>query len=708
MEIRSVCPILRQCCFALLVLPLFSTACSGGNTKKLKSPCEERGFPCRQSEVPDEVQRKTLIATTGATLIAKATSLEEAASWLESRDDIAEVDADSEGLRFRFENGRPGWVFRQSLDPRETSNPPSTDTTTRRSGLVAGEPPRHRGKKRALVLAPTESEFAQDEICKETVGNTPTPTQKKEGKLVVDRLSETHGYDHPGGVTYRPDRKAGVDAFKDWEKFDVIHLTTHGVCVREEDSGNCWTVALRTGERLGSTKEAQTYPKGVHYDEDGFNIGTAGLEAKKKLVDRFDRRLDDPSETDLHDWEKKALERLEEFETPGVDITSGIGTCATAVAERCHLDLYATVGWQFFKAQYGVGSRKYADAYGKSRRGLKDTFLFLNGCESITGKELIPLVLLGRKTGLLGWNNSVDSAWARNATDYVYRQLAKGHRLSTILDRLDQAKKRTAPKACRSKNKTAYGRLEKRGQDVRIREVIELPYIADGSNVSANLYGYVDDTKSDILYVRARVRGVHFDDVDKFKVKFKLDGKRVGRTFKLSEGSILNRSEDVWKIAVGLRLEKDFSSKPHDLKAIVKLPEGGKSKYVAKDIYATNTCETMLYSEAIKRAGDEITGMESETCQNMPAGAEKEPGFQGVCVCGFQYGSGEAVVEGCRYLCSSNPGGGNSIGCLSLLQFTKDKLRQKCGAVPEPGERPPPEKDGSGSGSGGGNGSGDG
>lgn len=174
--------------------------------------CDVEAYPCSLADVePATFERSRALGQEAAARIGGGTSFADTAAWLESLDDMAAVESDDHGLRFRLNGGRFVWVlpdgptqaataFGSSIRSRDWSNPrldgrptahyaprQTDDATVGRgigsggafSSVVGGGAP----DKTALVLAPYA--WASN------VGGA--------GDL-SEILSQTRGYE--GGVTY--------------------------------------------------------------------------------------------------------------------------------------------------------------------------------------------------------------------------------------------------------------------------------------------------------------------------------------------------------------------------------------------------------------------------------------------------------------------------------------------------------------------------
>jgi hypothetical protein len=145
-------------------------------------------------------------------------STAEVEAWLEEQAGMAEVEADDTALRFRLEGGRGTWILRTgAFDTRGSFGAVSSATRPVRQP-VAGQFHVVGGKieqKKALVLSPMLWHFDVSD----------------DGQEVASILAGTRGYEN--GVTYlandsKTSSVVGVDRFKGWEDYQVVHVVSHG------------------------------------------------------------------------------------------------------------------------------------------------------------------------------------------------------------------------------------------------------------------------------------------------------------------------------------------------------------------------------------------------------------------------------------------------------------------------------------------------
>ena len=151
--------------------------------------------------------------------------------------------------------------------------------------------------------------------------------------------------------------------------------------------------------------------------------------------------------------------------------------------------------------------------------------------------------------------------------------------------------------------------LGTRGSDMRIREVARLVHpagdlfgdgigqewqparVGDGDDIESLIEGLPGDEEADFLRVMVEVDAIRPRQSDSTDVYLELDGKRIGDPMKLSQGEVrlVSNSDGMFdtpayrvlfdRVPVGKDLEP-FNE--FELEAVVRLPEGGESRYSAR------------------------------------------------------------------------------------------------------------------------------
>ena len=193
--------------------------------------CGSDDRPCSWEDADEPVLDRSL--EIGAAAIAgyiDGTELLQVAEQIADEADIAEVFLSDEAILYRLHGGLAMWVDGDDIGgtrggpaaiPASASAPAPEATPAPRD--VVGDDPE---QKRALVLAPYQFEFGVSD----------------ESPEIAALYGAARGYE--GNVDYfantATDLGVGLDQFRDWDSYDVIHISTHGrqIC----DASGCQTL----------------------------------------------------------------------------------------------------------------------------------------------------------------------------------------------------------------------------------------------------------------------------------------------------------------------------------------------------------------------------------------------------------------------------------------------------------------------------------
>jgi hypothetical protein len=187
--------------------------------------CEVEGYPCSLADVPLEIlERSDVLADEVLAMLGRGASSADAAAWLDEQQGMAEVEWDELAMRFRLDGGRGIWILRRgALGTRSVAGPASARTPpVRPPGPVFDHVVGEGEDKKALVLSPFLWEFGDSD----------------EGPVLAQILDGTRGY--ASGVTFQANTSAtatdvSVADFKGWQGYDVVHLSTHGTRICDEE-----------------------------------------------------------------------------------------------------------------------------------------------------------------------------------------------------------------------------------------------------------------------------------------------------------------------------------------------------------------------------------------------------------------------------------------------------------------------------------------
>jgi hypothetical protein len=230
---------------AYALLASFLLSCSSGDSTpdELSLRCEEEGYPCTLAEVDAAVlSQSDTLAQEALSRIENGETPPDTATWLLTNPSVVDAKSSEVALFFRLDGGRPHWVLSDDAFADIPSFPPAARTKSqpRQPKDVVGDDPK---EKRALVLSPYQWEFGSWD----------------DGQRVAEILSETRGYED--NVVFKANSEKdsrtikGSD-LKNWNDFDVVHVSSHGVQICE--GGECYTVLLS-----GAMTEEEITTRGV-------------------------------------------------------------------------------------------------------------------------------------------------------------------------------------------------------------------------------------------------------------------------------------------------------------------------------------------------------------------------------------------------------------------------------------------------------------
>lgn len=196
--------------------------------------CGGDARPCSWEDADETVLDRSLeIGETAIASYLDGAALVDVARQIADDPDIADVFVDEHSILYRLDGGLGMWVDATDVDVTRsapaalpegaTATPAAAPAGTPRPRDVVGDDPE---QKRALVIAPYQYQFGVND----------------ESPEVAALYGGARGYD--GNVDYfsNTDDELGVgpDQFRNWDQYDVVHVSTHGsqVC----DAGGCETM----------------------------------------------------------------------------------------------------------------------------------------------------------------------------------------------------------------------------------------------------------------------------------------------------------------------------------------------------------------------------------------------------------------------------------------------------------------------------------
>lgn len=252
------------------------------------------------------------------------------------------------------------------------------------------------------------------------------------------------------------------------------------------------------------------------------------------------------------------------------------------------------------KAVYSAGVDFFRTAL---PRGLHRSMLFISACNGLGTKaadapDLVQHVIQGDAM-FFGWSMTVGSDDAERAARGLYDVLSRGWPGRQALDSLPDEVR--APALQSSETKISFedillvgsGFLGRWGANLRIREIPELlhpqsvllgmePFpLKDGHGIVTLLDGLPGDGEEDLLSVVVEVDAVTRERAHRTTVQLELDGRTVGEPRELSLDEEV-RPQIYRKEFEDVPLELDIQlGEEYELAAVVKLQEGGESRYAA-------------------------------------------------------------------------------------------------------------------------------
>ena len=347
-----------------------------------------------------------------------------------------------------------------------------------------------------------------------------------DGSEVAAILSATRGYE--GGVSFYANAditstNVGVDSFKGWGQFDVIHVVTHGVRICTDIERTICRASIAAGMLVGEVP-------------DETDVTTGKTEAKK-LKDQ------------------------------GVELGKAEGLTRGLEFVNLPTDIVLLTA-DFFQARYPGG--------------LKDTLIFFNACETL-GVEATDIsdALRGSTSVFMGWTETVGSAGARAAALALYKDLSEGgYTIEFAYDRLGGL--RIDP-IVGSRLEIAE---RKAGGDLRIRDIVHLlqpgsdAVLMPGNDVV--IEGERNDGEDDIVPYVVQVDGVLEGDASQVTVHVSIDGVEADPV-SLSKGDV--NDEDQWKIEGMFEFEYDLEEdQTSDFRAWVELHSAGETPRTTREV----------------------------------------------------------------------------------------------------------------------------
>jgi hypothetical protein len=236
--------------------------------------------------------------------------------------------------------------------------------------------------------------------------------------------------------------------------------------------------------------------------------------------------------------------------------------------------------------EYGLDLDFFRASYGE---GLSDTMVVFSACETgAEGASELADAIGGDDFVMMGWTETVYSSDAFPAATAFLENLTKGLRADEALARLvstgllvgDPVPARDGTPG----RPPVFTRFAPAGGDQRLFEVPTLldavgSPLVDGANIAGLLEGTPGDGEPDRLRLTVRLDGVEEGSEPRYSVRYALGGQPAGGTYDLSNA--VRTSDATVEVEHVVDLGFDAPLGTQELMAIVDLPEGGESRYVA-------------------------------------------------------------------------------------------------------------------------------
>lgn len=236
--------------------------------------CIVQGYPCTTGEVDPSILELEGAYVDALVRRLATETYEQALEWISSQDGVVEAEADASSLVFRLDGNQPTFIVGTTADDpdatlvRQPNGPAASSSPSPwlvdAQGVVGEGTDRetHQNRKRALFLEPFQFELGD-----------------RFGQH-IDELRRIPDYPHdPGDVRLAFNSAVGPEAFKNWDEYDAIFVSTHG----GQFSKGTWigTGIERTYEKGESSfKELCDEVKQGYEEVVGLKCGVIGDESK--------------------------------------------------------------------------------------------------------------------------------------------------------------------------------------------------------------------------------------------------------------------------------------------------------------------------------------------------------------------------------------------------------------------------------------------
>jgi hypothetical protein len=208
---------------------------SGSTGEASVLDCLRENFPCSFDEVAlPIIERSLALSDEVAKKLRDGVDIQQVAAFLSSQSDMADVTVDGPVLGFRLTGGRP-MIVDVTGEQEILARPRAANAAGSAQGPGASMPPQNASQKQKTVRSAASAKITGDNKAQRHA-LVLSPFRYEEnfgdaGELMADALDGVRGY--KGNVTYLAttnelDPQVTVDVLTQLEKYDVIHMDTHG------------------------------------------------------------------------------------------------------------------------------------------------------------------------------------------------------------------------------------------------------------------------------------------------------------------------------------------------------------------------------------------------------------------------------------------------------------------------------------------------